>query len=43
MLDVIGLAGFALLCWGTWQFDPRIAFISSGAVLMAVAYKGTRN
>lgn len=38
--DIIGLAGLALLGWGLWGVDPRLAQVVVGMVLMGVAYRG---
>lgn len=40
--DVIGLSGLAGFGWGVWGYDPRLAFMLVGIVLMAVAYKGVK-
>lgn len=38
-IDVLGIAGFAALCWGLWQVWPPLAWIIGGAIVMYFAVR----
>lgn len=41
--DLIGLAGLTMVGGGLWLYEPRIALIVVGNILLFVAYKGAMN
>jgi hypothetical protein len=39
IVDVVGVTGLGLLTYGLYSFDPRIACVVSGSLMIAFAVK----
>ncbi|WP_155159215.1 hypothetical protein [Sansalvadorimonas verongulae] len=39
LIDLTGLLGLCSLAYGCWLFEPPLAFIVTGILLMIFAYK----